>query len=225
MTLSSSLNCSASLKAKHLDFSFLIWYSVGGSLIGATPFCTMKKLPATAILGVDPGVNGGLALADTKKKVIYYTAMPKNMENFGYFCNALTPIKNRKMYIEHMSYAQVGRKDAEGKFIRISNPRSMGVLGQNAGFLQGNAMAMGYKIEEVWPQSWMGRIGAHDTGLSCNDKGWKNNLKRIAAESFPSAKVTLKNADAFLILLDAYRRLVEDPEASMADWEVIQVKF
>lgn len=225
MTLSSSLNCSASLKAKHLDFSFLIWYSVGGSLIGATPFCTMKKLPATAILGADPGVNGGLALADTKKKVIYYTAMPKNMENFGYFCNALTPIKNRKMYIEHMSYAQGGRKDAEGKFIRISNPRSMGVLGQNAGFLQGNAMAMGYKIEEVWPQSWMGRIGAHDTGLSYNDKGWKNNLKRIAAESFPSAKVTLKNADAFLILLDAYRRLVEDPEASMADWEVIQVKF
>lgn len=28
----------------------------------------MKKLPATVILGVDPGVSGGLALADTKKK-------------------------------------------------------------------------------------------------------------------------------------------------------------
>lgn len=189
-----------------------------------TPFF-MKKLPATVILGVDPGVSGGLALADTKKKVVYYTNMPKKMENFGYFCNALCTIKNRKMFIEHMSYAQGGRKDESGKFIRISNPRSMGILGQNAGYLMGSAEALGYKIEEVWPQQWMGRMGAHDTGLSCNDKGWKNNLKRLASEAFPKAKVTLKTADALLILLDAYRRLTEDPEASLADWDMYQIKF
>ena len=121
------------------------------------------------------------------------------------------------MYIEKMSYAMSGG----GK---VSNPRSSGVLGEATGKVLGYAAAAGYTVTKVSPIVWMRAMGAYDTGLTARDRTkWKNNLKRIAMENFPGAKVTLQNADALLILLYAYQELNDDHTLTLDNWDIERI--
>lgn len=166
------------------------------------------------LVGVDPGTHGALVLADTRTKKIWIKHMPEDERELEVILNKLPSSRRRIMYIEKMSYAMSGG----GK---VSNPRSSGILGEATGKVLGYAAAAGYNITRVPPVVWMRAMGAYDTGLTARDRTkWKNNLKRIAMENFPKAKVTLQNADALLLLLYAYRELNNDHTLTLDSWDI-----
>lgn len=169
------------------------------------------------LVGVDPGTHGALVLADTRSKKIWIKHMPEDERELEIILNKLPRSRHRIMYIEKMSYAMSGG----GK---VSNPRSSGVLGEATGKVLGYAAAAGYTVTKVSPIVWMRAMGAYDTGLTARDRTrWKNNLKHIAMENFPGAKVTLQNADALLILLYAYRELNEDHTLTLDNWDIERI--
>lgn len=169
------------------------------------------------LVACDPGVHGALVLADTRQKKIYVKNMPEDTNELEGILNRLPRHKRRKLVIEKMSYAMSGG----GK---VSNPRSSGILGLATGRVIGYATACGYDIEEVPPVKWMRAVGAYDSELTARDRTkWKNNLKQIAADSFPDFRVTLQNADALLILLWAYRELNGDHTLNLDNWEIIKL--
>lgn len=169
------------------------------------------------LVACDPGVHGALVLADTRQKKIYVKHMPEDTRELTGILNKLPSSRKRKLVIEKMSYAMCGG----GK---VSNPRSSGILGQATGRVLGFAAACGFEVDEVPPIKWMRAVGAYDSGLTARDRTkWKNNLKQIAVENFPSFKVTLQNADALLILLWAYRELNEDHTLKLDTWEIVKL--
>lgn len=180
------------------------------------------------IIACDPGKkNGALVHLDTKNKVIYYGAMPPKLQGVVDFLRLVQTPKAARFYYEFLTYAQGGRRDSEGNFIRLSNPRSMGVLGENVGDLKGTATALGMKVVPVLPQRWQRTVGAYETGMTSSGIGyqkWKRHLKAIAQELFPQIRVTLVTADALLIALYAYRTEMEDNSLTLEDWKAILVK-
>jgi hypothetical protein len=73
-------------------------------------------------------------------------------------------------------------------------------FGFGAGVIRGAAMALGYRVELVRPQAWQ-KAFSLGSARSCDSKTvWKNKLKAEAERRFPNHDVTLKTADALLIL-------------------------
>jgi hypothetical protein len=73
-------------------------------------------------------------------------------------------------------------------------------FGRGYGFIIGVMMATKIPIELIRPQKWQKSFGV-GTKASCKSSTvWKNKLKSKAQQLFPSQKVTLKTADALLIL-------------------------
>jgi hypothetical protein len=76
---------------------------------------------------------------------------------------------------------------------------SMFTFGKNAGFLEGVIMAKGIRLEMITARSWQKVFGLYkQRGEKANQ--WKNRLKAHAQKIYPGMKVTLKTADALLIL-------------------------
>jgi hypothetical protein len=77
----------------------------------------------------------------------------------------------------------------------------MAVLHANAGVCIGAALALCARVVMVEPHEWQKyfRLG---TKKDCGDSTtkWKNKLKAEAIRRFPSRNITLKTADALLIL-------------------------
>ena len=73
-------------------------------------------------------------------------------------------------------------------------------FGENAGVLKGTIQTMGMRLELVRPQVWQ-KAFSLGTASACASKTiWKNKLKAEAQRRFPHLEVTLKTADALLIL-------------------------
>jgi hypothetical protein len=78
-------------------------------------------------------------------------------------------------------------------------------FGMGYGFLQGALMAMGVRIELVTPQAWQKALGLGTRDKTQSKADWKRKLRAEAERLFPGANVTLKTADALLILEYATR--------------------
>jgi len=63
-------------------------------------------------------------------------------------------------------------------------------------------------FEEVRPQVWQGALGLGHKDKSQPPSAWKNKLKSKAQLLFPEEHVTLKTADALLILHAAVNKLI-----------------
>jgi hypothetical protein len=73
-------------------------------------------------------------------------------------------------------------------------------FGMGYGVIRGALIALGWRIIEVTPQAWQKHFSL-GTKASCASPGeWKNKLKAEAQRRFPDQDVTLKTADALLIL-------------------------
>jgi hypothetical protein len=72
----------------------------------------------------------------------------------------------------------------------------------NFGYLAGapywTLLALGKRVRFVAPQKWQKALSV-GTRNSYGEK-WKNHLKTIASDLFPSITVSLKTADALLML-------------------------
>jgi hypothetical protein len=78
-------------------------------------------------------------------------------------------------------------------------------FGEHFGFVKGVIQALSIRLVLVRPQVWQKGFGL-GTASACGSKTeWKNKLKAEAQRRFPHLKVTLKTADALLILEYAER--------------------
>lgn len=139
----------------------------------------------TTILGIDPGANGGFAW----KLGGALLATERMPETEGDILDILRDIERPAVaYIEQLP-----------TFVRMIPSSTTMKMGQNAGFIRGCLMALGYRIIEVRPQQWQKTLGFGTRG-EMTDTEWKNKLKARAQQLYPEVKVTLATSDALLLL-------------------------
>ena len=140
------------------------------------------------IVGIDCGIGGGIAYYIPKKKEVYAIPMPEKIED----------IESALSFVLHNSIVYV---EDVPPFVGINRPAArIFKLAKNYGIILGILQALTMEYITVRPAVWMKAIGAGKKKEYSNDNKWKNHLKDIALDCFPQSKVTLKTADALLIL-------------------------
>lgn len=145
-----------------------------------------KGVEVKRILAIDPGLSGGLAHYGPSG--ITLDAMPATDADV---CDLMLDRLGVSdvVYIEKVG-GYIGGKGAPGS--------AMFNFGRNAGFLHGLIAASKTRVIEVPPQRWQKTIGAGTS--KTHGKGWKSHLKGLAQQRQPNLHITLKTADAVLIL-------------------------
>lgn len=138
------------------------------------------------ILAIDPGLSGGLAYLGASGVIL--DSMPATDQDVCILVTDRLAISD-VCYIEKVG-GYVGGKGAPGS--------SMFQFGRNVGFLHGLIAASKTRVIEVPPQTWQKTIQA-GTKATHGDR-WKAHLKHIAQQRQPRLTITLKTADAVLIL-------------------------
>ena len=138
------------------------------------------------VLAIDPGASGGFAWRDSENQV-HCCAMP---ETEGDVLEKLRELK------------ALGIKEATVEavcgFIPAAGAGAMFTFGSGFGFLKGCLMALGFRLVLVRPQKWQAALSLGKKKE--HGKDWKKHLRANAQRLFPTADVTLKTADALLLL-------------------------
>jgi len=152
------------------------------------------------LIAIDPGVSGGIAYEDTDGSVHAYPmprckSCPKACEHDAVKLAqhlGLTIRYGDVVYLEELPRHQ-------GKM----SGSSMATLFLNYGRIQGVLAAYFHTCETrlIRPQKWQKLLGVGESKDHGN--GWKNHLKKHAEKLFPHLDITLKTADALLILAAA----------------------
>lgn len=145
------------------------------------------------ILSIDPGLSGGIAWRLSKSQNAVSMAMP---ETEGDILNELKAINaaatlegsNLVAYVELVPIGMPGKGAAMAK------------LNANAAFIRGVLMALGVRMILVRPVEWQSFYNLGKRATCASDSEWKNKLKGEAQRRFPDQRVTLKTADALLLL-------------------------
>lgn len=151
------------------------------------------------IIAIDPGANGGIAVwHEDVNRLVRCFPMPDTegdiVDAFDFVFSEFHPCP-AKAYIEKVG-GYCGGKGNTGS--------SMFPFGQNYGFLRCSIMTRHIPLIEVTPQRWQKALGLgtrdRDIDPAAAKREWKNKLKAEAQRRFPGETVTLKTADALLIL-------------------------
>ena len=140
----------------------------------------------TRILAIDPGMSGGLAYLG--QSGIILNSMPETDQDISILVTDRLAISD-VCYIEKVG-GYVGGKGAPGS--------AMFNFGYNVGFLHGLIASAKIRCIEVPPQRWQKTIGAGTS--KTHGTRWKAHLKGLAQQRQPSLSITLKTADAVLLL-------------------------
>jgi hypothetical protein len=140
----------------------------------------------TRILAIDPGMSGGLAYLG--QSGIILNSMPTTDQDISILVSDRLAISD-VVYIEKVG-GYVGGKGAPGS--------SMFNFGYNVGFLHGLIAASKTRCIEVPPQRWQKTLSAGTKAT--HGAKWKAHLKQIAQQRQPRQTITLKTADAVLLL-------------------------
>jgi len=138
------------------------------------------------ILAIDPGASGGLAYLGAAGIIL--DSMPATDLDVSILVMDRLAISD-VVYIEKVG-GYVGGKGAPGS--------SMFNFGRNVGFLHGLIAASRTRCIEVQPQRWQKTLGAGNKAT--HGSRWKAHLKGIAQQRQPGLVITLKTADAVLLL-------------------------
>ncbi len=138
------------------------------------------------ILAIDPGLSGGLAYLGASGIIL--DSMPATDQDVAILVMDRLAISD-VCYIEKVG-GYVGGKGAPGS--------SMFQFGRNVGFLHGLIAASKTRVIEVPPQRWQKTIQAGTKAT--HGARWKAHLKGIAQQRQPGILITLKTADAVLLL-------------------------
>ena len=153
----------------------------------------------TSYIAIDPGVNGGIAWDGA--------ALPSCMgmpgsdteiaEEIHNLADILCSIRdNLKFIIEDVP-----------KFVGKALPGStIFPLAFNCGLVRGIAVSLQMPIILVRPQDWQKHFRLGTKGDTSGTTEWKNKLKAEAQRRYPHLKVTLKTADALLLLAYAQEK-------------------
>lgn len=143
-----------------------------------------------AIVSIDPGVGGGIAYEDGG--TVHAVPMPATLGDMAALIRILAA-DSPTFWLEELP-----------KFGGRMSASSMGVMFKNYGRIEGLITAAQCRIEYIPPKKWQKVLGLGDKA-SHGDR-WKAHLKGRAQALFPRLDVTLKTADALLIL-EAARKL------------------
>ena len=138
------------------------------------------------ILAIDPGASGGIAHFANGRVIV--EPMPATYGDIrDVMINWLA--QSDVVYLEKVG-GYVGGKGAPGS--------AMFNFGYNVGYLHGLIASMNIRMIEVPPQRWQKTIGA---GVKATyGTKWKAHLKQLAQQRQPGILITLKTADAVLLL-------------------------
>jgi len=141
------------------------------------------------LISVDPGQSGGIAWINYKFDCVDSIKMP---ETEGDILDRLQNIVAESVstiaYVELVPIGMPGKGAAMAK------------LNANAAFIRGCFMALHVRMILVRPAEWQQYYNLGTRSACKDDTTWKNKLKAEAQRRFPDQTVTLKTADALLIL-------------------------
>lgn len=138
------------------------------------------------IIGIDPGTAGGIAVLKDSQIDTYN--MP---ETYPDIYNLLASLKDddTMAVLEDVGHGMPGQSS-----------KATAVFARHNGHLEMALYALGIRTVKVTPQKWQKHY-SNSLGKSkdCEKREWKNKLKGLAQQMFPTVKVSLKTADAILI--------------------------
>lgn len=153
------------------------------------------------IIAIDPGASGGIAVQFDGGKVDAY---PMEQTEGDILSDLKDVLEHANLY----GGEAIAVVEEVGGFI-AGNPApgsAMFNFGRSFGFLLGCLMALGFRVELIRPQKWQKALSL-GSRRACGSSGeWKRKLKAEAQRLYPHLKVTLKTADA-LMILEAYKKL------------------
>ena len=140
-------------------------------------------------IGIDPGVNGGIAVLRDGENTVWGLSLKKWTEKDAY--NFLEPCRGSA------SFACIERITPMPGIMR--GVVAACKIGESYGLLRGFLVALEVSYERVTAGKWQRAMG-------CLSHGDKNVTKQRAQELFPAEKITHWLADA-LLLAEYARRL------------------
>ena len=144
------------------------------------------------IVAIDPGKTGGIAAWPEGSTFPIAFGMP---ETDGDLIAELRALKSASSvepvaFLEQVTGFRPGRRQPGSH---------MFTFGDNYGFLRATVQTLGFRLELVRPQLWQKAL-CLGTSTGLEPRAWKNKLKTKAQQLYPNLEVTLKTADALLIL-------------------------
>lgn len=159
-------------------------------------------MSAQNYIAIDPGVGGGIAYIDTDGSV-HALPMPETlhdiMEQISIICVEFEDYGNGipGKHLQH-NLQPVAFLEELPKFAGKMSGSAMATMFRNYGRIEGLLAAYGARIEYLPPRKWQQALGLGDK--KTHGPRWKAHLKGRAQALFPKLTVTLKTADALLIL-------------------------
>ena len=140
------------------------------------------------LIAIDPGKSGGIAWV-TPDGFTNGCPMP---DTEGDVLDRL-----RELAI----YQPTAYVEEVGGYCGAGQPGSaMFTFGRGFGFILGCLMSMGVSVVLVKPQKWQKHFSLGTSREAGSKADWKRKLKAEAQRRYPTVDVTLKTADALLIL-------------------------
>ena len=156
----------------------------------------------TSYIAIDPGVNGGIAwdtakLASCMGMPASDTETAEEIQQLAEMDDVLRRIRpGIKCVIEDVP-----------KFVGKALPGStIFPLAFNCGLVRGIAVSLRMPVILVRPQDWQKHFRLGTKKDTSGTTEWKNRLKAEAQRRYPHLKVSLKTADALLLLAYAQEK-------------------
>ena len=144
-------------------------------------------------IAIDPGMGGGVVVRQAGAILAY--PMPPTQGDL------LSLLREVTTASEVEGQATVCVLEEVSGFAGKAQPGSaMFKFGESFGFIKGVIQTVGIKLVLVRPQVWQKAFGLGTASECASKTVWKNKLKAEAQRRFPQLSVTLKTADALLIL-------------------------
>lgn len=138
------------------------------------------------IIAIDPGASGGIAVQRAGERAICFP-MP---DTEGDVIALLRQFPDSIVYLENLV-----------KHMGAGIPAStMAVYASNWGFIKGAVQMQGSPLHLVTPQKWQKTLGLGTRERGTDKAAWKRKLRSEAQRLYPHLEITLKTADALLIL-------------------------
>lgn len=151
------------------------------------------NLAVSAILGIDPGKGGGIAIYTKEDGLVRTVKMPSDTDELAdllaYYVDNYKPIA----FLEKLNVRR-GDTAVPGKIFGIEK------MLENYGQLKTTLELMGVPFCMVHPLSWENKLGLRIRGLREEKAERKRRYASVAARWYPGNRVTLWNADALLIM-------------------------
>ena len=149
-------------------------------------------------IAVDPGVSGGIAWTSPigDQSAPMPATLHDTLDLINRILDAQTDGKT-VAYVEELP-----------KYVGPIPSSAVFVMARNYGNIEGILAALGVSIHHVKPQAWQKALGLGHRDKGDSTSKWKNKLKAKAQNLYPEEDVTLKTADALLILHASTQGLV-----------------